>query len=73
MNSRCTCLCDGNDDEIYITEADGRYQAAIVTPIISCGEPIGSVIIVRNNSVQVDDETKYALTKTVAAFLGDSQ
>lgn len=58
-----------DEDRIFATDLDDKYQVATIAPVISEGELIGSVLFVWNKG-QTSNETELALSKTIASFLG---
>ena len=59
---------DSNFIPILENEPEGLYNSQLVTPIISEGDVLGSIIFLSNDNSMGELETK--LTQTAAGFLG---
>lgn len=67
ISGRQVYQCD-NGDTIFIDDSR-KYCVVMITPIISVGELMGSVLIVGNN-IKSDGDIEYKVSKTIANILG---
>lgn len=72
MEEKTSILLNKNDkkDLEIIDGADKRYSTGVVSPIISEGDVIGSVVFVGKNSEQNMGEVETKLAQSAAGFLG---
>ncbi|MBQ7037009.1 MAG: stage V sporulation protein T [Clostridia bacterium] len=70
MNEKTTFLSRGNANSIHIADGAERFQAGVVVPIISEGDPIGSVVMMTSEGDSQMGEVEEKLAQSAAGFLG---
>ncbi len=70
MNEKTTFLSKGNSNTINVADGTERYLAGVVVPIISEGDPIGSVVMMSSEGDTQMGEVEEKLAQSAAGFLG---
>lgn len=69
MQSKDVFTCEDGSQRISITGDSEDFEAGVVAPIIYDGDPIGSVVFVKDDSGEVTT-VEQKLAETAACFLG---
>ena len=75
MESRRTMIANrGNNEELQAVVANmedmDRYSAQVIAPIISAGDPIGSVVLLAKDTDASMGDLEVKIAETAAGFLG---
>jgi len=71
MEEKTTFISRGQDKKnIPVIEGNEKYSAGVVAPIISEGDPIGSVVFFSNEQQPKMSEIEEKLAQSAATFLG---
>lgn len=69
MNNKNTYSCASDSKKVAILDTPSEYNAAVVYPIVSDGDTIGSVVFVSKNGL-IPSEVEIKLAESAAVFLG---
>lgn len=70
MSEKTTFLSKGNTNIVNIADGTERFRAGVVVPIISEGDPIGSVVMMASDGDSQMGEVEEKLAQSAAGFLG---
>ncbi len=70
MNEKTTFLRKGGGTGFAVADGTDKYYAGVVVPIISEGDPIGSVVMMSGTSDEQMGEVEEKLAQSAAGFLG---
>ncbi len=70
MSEKTTFLRKENTNTVSVADGTERYTAGVVVPIISEGDPIGSVIMLSGERDEQMGEVEEKLAQSAAGFLG---
>ncbi len=71
MEERTTFVCRGQENKtVPLIDGSEKYSAGIVAPIVSEGDPIGSVVFFSNEQSPKMGEIEEKLALSAAGFLG---
>lgn len=70
MSEKITFTMDLNNDRVPVADGLDKYYAGVVVPIISEGDPIGSVVLVAGENDSKMGEVEQKLAQSAAGFLG---
>ena len=70
MNERTTFLRKASGTKFSVADGTERYYAGVVVPIISEGDPIGSVVMMSGDGDEQMGEVEEKLAQSAAGFLG---
>ena len=59
-----------DERQIFVTDSNDKYCAAIAAPIICEGDALGLVLFISDGDAPIAGEPEYKLAQTIAAFLG---
>ena len=59
-----------DERQIFVTDSNDKYCAAIAAPIICEGDALGLVLFISDGDAPLAGEPEYKLAQTIAAFLG---
>ncbi len=70
MEEKTTFICRGQDKKVWVVDGNEKYTAGVVAPIISEGDPVGSVVFFSNEQQPKMSEIEEKLAQSAASFLG---
>src|SRR5690606_675177 len=70
MENRKTVLENGGNEAELIKDMSETYSSYVIAPIISSGDPIGSVMLVSKDDQTKMSEMEVKMAETAAGFLG---
>ena len=70
MEEKTTFICRGQDKKVSVVDGNEKYTAGVVAPIISEGDPVGSVVFFSNEQQPKMSEIEEKLAQSAASFLG---
>ena len=70
MNEKTTFLQKNNTTKLNVADGTEKYVAGVVVPIISEGDPIGSVVLMAGENSGQMGEVEEKLAQSAAGFLG---
>ncbi len=70
MNEKTTFLQKNNSTRLSVADGTEKYVAGVVVPIISEGDPIGSVVLMAGENSGQMGEVEEKLAQSAAGFLG---
>ena len=59
-----------NGAKLSVTDSNDRYRAGIISPIMSEGDIIGNVIVMKESDSDTVTETELKLANAASMFLG---
>lgn len=70
MEDRRVYQHTSEERQLFVTDANDKYYAAVAAPILCEGDALGLVLFISDGTGPATGETEYKLAQTVAAFLG---
>ncbi len=70
MEEKTIFICRGQDKKVCVVDGNEKYTAGVVAPIISEGDPVGSVVFFSNEQQPKMSEIEEKLAQSAASFLG---
>ena len=70
MEEKTTFICRGQEKKVSVVDGNEKYTAGVVAPIISEGDPVGSVVFFSNEQQPKMSEIEEKLAQSAASFLG---
>jgi len=73
MNDKTTWVVKSSNEKrvpIFTNESLDKYYAQVISPIVSEGDTIGSVVLMATEASQVMGDAEVKLAQSAAGFLG---